>query len=504
MTAFANDTELWAALDDRTRALLERRGSTRGLKSRGWLVRRALLTADVVGLTVAFALAQHLYGPQAREDGALGGWGELLVFLISLPAWVVAAKFYGLYDRDEERADHSTVEDSAGIFHLVTVCTFLLFAISLLTKWFNPPFTKLFVFWFIAIASVMLARFGARAFCRRQPHYLQNTVIVGAGDVGQVVARKLLKHPEYGLNLLGFVDGDARERMPGLERLNVLGDQQDVLYLVRLLAIDRVIIAFSSHTDDEVADLVRELSRLSVQVDVVPRLFDVISPGIEIRTVEGLPICSLPPARLSRSSLLIKRALDLAGASLGLLVVAPVFLAAAVAIRIDSPGPVFFRQYRTGEREQIFRIWKFRTMVQDADERKHEYAHLNKHLAPGGDPRMFKIDDDPRETRLGRWLRRTSLDELPQLINVLAGEMSLVGPRPLILDEMRHVNGWAQRRLDLRPGMTGLWQVLGRDGIGFEEMVRLDYVYVTNWSLSGDLALLAKTIPVLMRGREIN
>ena len=141
-------------------------------------------------------------------------------------------------------------------------------------------------------------------------------------------------------------------------------------------------------------------------------------------------------------------------------------------------------------------------MVLDADDRKQEFAHLNKHLAPGGDPRMFKIEGDPRITRLGSWLRRTSIDELPQLINVLRGEMSLVGPRPLILDEMAFVSDWAGRRLDLRPGITGLWQVLGRDDISFDEMVRLDYRYVTGWSLWSDVALLLRTVPAIAQSNR--
>jgi lipopolysaccharide/colanic/teichoic acid biosynthesis glycosyltransferase len=162
---------------------------------------------------------------------------------------------------------------------------------------------------------------------------------------------------------------------------------------------------------------------------------------------------------------------------------------------------MFFRQARVGQRGRVFSIWKFRSMTSDADARKEEVSHLNKHLAPGGDPRMFKVQSDPRCTRLGGWLRRTSLDELPQLLNVLVGEMSLVGPRPLIPEEHRFVSTWAKRRLDLRPGMTGLWQVLGRDEIGFEEMVRLDYRYVTRWSLWRDVVLLVQTVPAVLRHR---
>jgi lipopolysaccharide/colanic/teichoic acid biosynthesis glycosyltransferase len=237
-----------------------------------------------------------------------------------------------------------------------------------------------------------------------------------------------------------------------------------------------------------------------VHVDVVPRLFELIGPGVDIHSVEGMPLVGLTPFRLSRSSQFVKRAADVTVALVALVVLAPLFALIALVIKLDSPGPVFFRQLRMGSGGETFRIFKFRTMTADADERKAELAHLNKHVRNGGDPRMFKIEGDPRVTRSGRVLRRYMLDELPQLVNVLGGKMSLVGPRPLILDEDRHVDGWARKRLDLKPGMTGLWQVLGRSDIPFDEMVKLDYVYVTSWSLWNDIRLLLRTIPLVARG----
>jgi lipopolysaccharide/colanic/teichoic acid biosynthesis glycosyltransferase len=180
-------------------------------------------------------------------------------------------------------------------------------------------------------------------------------------------------------------------------------------------------------------------------------------------------------------------------------VLAPVLAIVAVAIKLDSRGPVFFRQLRMGERGNPFRIWKFRTMRPDADARKAEIAHLNMHV---DDPQMFKAPHDPRVTRIGGFLRRWSLDELPQLFNVLQGEMSIVGPRPLILDEDEHVHDWARKRLDLKPGITGLWQAMGSSEIPFEEMVHLDYLYVTGWSPLTDLKLALRTIPAVLRERH--
>jgi lipopolysaccharide/colanic/teichoic acid biosynthesis glycosyltransferase len=231
----------------------------------------------------------------------------------------------------------------------------------------------------------------------------------------------------------------------------------------------------------------------------VPRLFEMVGPNVGIHMVEGLPLVGLPPVRLSRTDKLLKRTFDLLVAALGLLILAPFFALVALVIKLDSRGPVFFRQLRMGCGDRSFSILKFRTMAADADERKGDVAHLNKHLRNGGDPRMFKIPNDPRQTRIGRFLRRYSLDEMPQLINVIRGEMSLVGPRPLILDEDQHIREWGRQRLNLKPGITGPWQVSGRTEIPFDEMVRLDYLYVTSWSLLADLKLIFRTFPTIVR-----
>lgn len=489
-----------STLDPRTLEILERRRRTTVVKRRGWLMRRMLLASDLAGLAISFGLAEWIYGTLAHV-GRFDAFGESMLFAVSLPLWVVMAKLYGLYDRDEERADHSTADDVMGVFHLITVGTWLLFAGAYLTRLAAPQLPKLLTFWALAVVAVPLVRSAARARCRRSIHYLQNAVIVGAGDVGQEVARKLLKHPEYGINLVGLVDGQPKERADDLGDVAILGTLEDIPTLVRLLDIERVIVAFSNDDLPLLLRVVRDLNELEVQVDVVPRFYEVLSPGVDLHSVEGLPLLGVRPPRLSRSSAFLKRQLDIIASASGLLLLSPLFALAALAIKLDSSGPVFFRQVRMGARDRTFRIVKFRTMTADADERKSAVAHLNKHAQEGGDSRMFKIEDDPRVTRVGRWLRRFSIDELPQLWNVLVGEMSLVGPRPLILDEHVHVTDWAGRRLDLRPGITGLWQVLGRDGIPFGEMIALDYQYVTSWSLGGDLRLLLKTIPSVVGGR---
>jgi len=495
--------ELSDAVGARTLEILERRRKTAVIRRRGWLVRRMLLLADVAGLMLALLAAEWIVNSHS-STGALDAHAELAFFVITIPAWIVIAKLYGLYDHDEERTDHSTADDFAGVFHMVTVCSWLFLMGCYVSRAAHPSLPKLALFWGLAVVLVTTGRASARAVSRRSVLYLQNTVIVGAGDVGQLIAKKLLQHPEYGINLVGFVDAQPKERREDLEHLALLGPPERLASVVRLFDVERVIVAFSNERHDETLDLIRELKDLDqdIQIDLVPRLFELVAPGVGVHTVEGLPLVSLPATKLSRSSKLLKRAMDLCLALAALVFLAPLFAMTAVLIRLDSAGPVFFRQIRMGCGGQTFRIFKFRSMHADAEERKAKLAHLNKHRAAGGDARMFKIPGDPRITRVGRWLRRFSIDELPQLFNVLRGEMSLVGPRPLVLDEDRHVESWALRRRELKPGITGVWQVNGRDGIPFAEMTQLDYLYVTGWSLRRDCALILRTVPAIFRTRS--
>ena len=493
--------QIASAMDDRTLEILERRRATSTVRRRGWLVRRMLLAADLLGLGIAFIAAQLLLGLDPSAPNPVDATMEWVLFFGTLPAWIVVAKLYGLYERDEERTDHSTVDDMRDVFHMVTVGAWVLVLAAWLTGLARPDIIKLALFWAFAIAFITLGRATARTFCRSRITYQQNAVIVGAGEVGQLVGRKLLQHPEYGINLVGFVDAEPKERRPDLEHLTLLGPPERLATIIRLFDIERVLIAFSNESHDSTLQLIRSLKDLDVQIDIVPRLFDIVGTEIGIHTVEGLPLLGLRPLRLSASSQLLKRGMDVCLAGLGLLLLAPTFALVALAIKLESPGPVFFRQERMGTGGRTFRILKFRTMTADAEERKGEVAHLNKHAKNGGDPRMFKIAADPRVTTVGHYLRRFDLDEFPQLLNVIRGEMSLVGPRPLILIEDVHVQDWARNRLNLRPGMTGVWQVLGRSEIPFEEMTKLDYLYVTNWSLVSDLKLIGRTIPAILKRR---
>jgi exopolysaccharide biosynthesis polyprenyl glycosylphosphotransferase len=245
----------------------------------------------------------------------------------------------------------------------------------------------------------------------------------------------------------------------------------------------------------ELRRLAWQLEGTGVDLVVAPQLTDIAGPRVHIRPVEGLPLLYVEEPKISGVGWLIKNALDRLLALLGLIVLSPVFLAVAIAIRFSDKGPIFFRQARTGREGQTFRVWKFRTMYVDAEDRLAEMDDLNE-----SDGMLFKIRDDPRVFPVGRFLRASSIDELPQLINVLMGEMSLVGPRPLPADDGDFL-GDVRRRLLVRPGITGLWQVSGRSDLSWDDAVRLDLYYVDNWSLVLDVHILWRTIGVVLRSK---
>jgi exopolysaccharide biosynthesis polyprenyl glycosylphosphotransferase len=470
----------------------------RHVASRGWLMRRLLLFADGVGLLAAFFAAMALAPATSVEDTVKVRW-EIALFVASLPLWALLARLHGLYDRDEERTDHSTVDDIVGVFQVVTLGTWSFLVVTYGLDLPHPPLGRLVLFWLLAVGLVPLLRAGIRMVGRRQAAYVQNVIIVGSGAVARLLEAKIEKHPEYGLRVVGFVDHDAGASPNGSGQIRLLGTTDDLPALVHDHRVERVVIAFSTDSHEQTLAVIRATQSSDVQIDIVPRMFEVLGTNAQLHTIEGIPLVGLPIPRLTHSERLLKRLLDVAGAMLGLVAFAPLFLVTAVLIKLDSRGPVFFRQVRMGVGGRTFSVFKFRTMVRDAEDRKPEVEHLNMHVHV--DPRMFKIPNDPRITRVGGFLRRWRIDELPQLVNVLRGEMSLVGPRPLILDEHQHVERWARRRLNLKPGMTGLWQVLGASDIPFDEMTKLDYLYVTNWSLREDLRLILLTLPALTRAR---
>jgi exopolysaccharide biosynthesis polyprenyl glycosylphosphotransferase len=261
---------------------------------------------------------------------------------------------------------------------------------------------------------------------------------------------------------------------------------------------DRVVLCDASADEQELLDLVHRCKELALKVSLLPQLFSAMGPSVEVDDVEGVTVLGINPPVLPRTSRYLKRSLDLVVSATALLLAAPFMLLIALAIKVESRGPVFFKQRRIGRGGRPLHVVKFRTMVVDAEQQTQQLMASSQHSG------WLKLDHDPRITRVGRVLRRLSLDEIPQLWNILKGQMSLVGPRPLIESEDRQVDGWARTRLELTPGLTGLWQVLGRTNIPFDEMVKLDYLYVTNWSLWTDIRLILRTFPAVIMRRGAN
>ena len=450
--------------------------------------RRWLAVADVVAILAAYGCVWLLNPPPVD---LLTRWP----LLAALPGWVLLNKLMGLYDRDDKVVHKSTLDELPRILNSVTLGSLLAFMLFPVFSDIETLRGQTMVFW-LSLMGLMPALRATARFWVRERHGKERCLIVGRPAMSALIARKLDQHPEYATHVVGFVDEaeDAVVAEHGV--LPKLGGVEDFAAVCERHAVERVLVGFSSISHEQLLDIIRQAKRARIKISIVPRLSEVIGHNAVVDEIEGMTVLSLRGLTRSRSSLLLKRGIDVAGALGGLVVLSPLLLAIAAAVKLTSRGPVLYRQERAGRDGRRFRMLKFRTMVANADQLKPALLHLNE-----ADGIMFKISDDPRITRLGRVLRRTSIDELPQLVNVLRGEMSLVGPRPLVPAEADHVIGWHRARLDLKPGLTGPWQVLGRTAIPFHEMVKIDYLYVAEWSLWNDVRLLLRTLPVVVFAR---
>jgi exopolysaccharide biosynthesis polyprenyl glycosylphosphotransferase len=337
-------------------------------------------------------------------------------------------------------------------------------------------------------AAAGLTRAAARVNVHRVPELQQRTLIVGSGVVAERLLERLYNHPELGLRPIGYVDDDNGEGVPvGLPRLGGL------LALPELIAedrLDRVMVAFSRAHHEDLLEVLRVSRDAGIAVDVIPRLFEFLDGARTVDQIGGMPLLSIDVPSFTPFSRAAKRALDVAGASLALLILSPLLITISIAIKLDTRGPVLFRQLRSGRGGRFFTVYKFRSM------------RMGSTVEVRDDGAIVKDVDDARITRVGRLIRRFSLDEAPQLLNVLKGDMSLVGPRPLVTAEAAALTaGWHARRADLRPGLTGPWQIAGRSNIPFHEMIRFDYQYVAGWSLARDIEILLATVPAVLSGR---
>jgi exopolysaccharide biosynthesis polyprenyl glycosylphosphotransferase len=348
----------------------------------------------------------------------------------------------------------------------------------------------------VALLSAARAiRRSAEAQLRQRGHGVQRVLIVGAGEVGRAVMRTMVARADLGYKVVGFVDDDPVRGSTDVGRFRGLGSLDGIETLLAAEPVDEVIITLPWMYQRKIAGVVRVCERLGVRPRVVPDLFQPSLSRVDVDDLGGIPLIGIKDHTPPREGLIVKRIMDVIVAAAGLLLLWPLFLVVAALIKLDSPGPVFFRQTRVGQRGKLFEVIKFRSMLKGAEERQPALADLNQASGP-----LFKIKDDPRRTRVGRVIRRLSIDELPQLFNVLRGDMSIVGPRPGLPVEVEKYEPWQAQRLDVPQGITGLPLASGRSDLTFDAICLLDVYYIENWSPALDLTIMLRTIPQVLFG----
>jgi exopolysaccharide biosynthesis polyprenyl glycosylphosphotransferase len=459
------------------------------LRRRDALQRRLLSLVDVFAAYVALLVAVYAV---KGDSVSLAPWAILVA-----PFVVVASKVIGLYDRDQHLLRKTTLDEIPQILNLAVVyaLTTWLAETIVLHGYLSRP--QVFTLTLCTFALITLGRLSIRAAVLTATSQ-ERCIVLGSPASARRIAGKLQHARSTNAVVVGRVSIDAFEAQDGSDTgaAAKLGDFRSLVRIIGEYAVERVIIAPGHDGEDEVLDAIRVIEALGVKVSVLPRLLEVVGSSSSFDDVDGVWLLGVRHFGLTRSSEALKRVTDVVGAAATLILLLPLFLILAVAVKLSSRGPVFFSQKRIGRQGEVFEMLKFRSMVVGADAVKEALRTLNE--AEGG---LFKINEDPRATRVGGFMRRTSLDELPQLLNVLRGEMSLVGPRPLVPDEDALIEGWQRRRLAVKPGMTGHWQIFGSARIPMQEMVKIDYLYGANWSIWLDMKILLRTIPYILGRR---
>ncbi len=440
--------------------------------------RVALVAADAIAVVASMLLVAVLTGD------SLTPWA-----LAVLPLYVLVAKTAGLYDRDQFVLHKTTLDEVPVLVAVAAI--FVLFVQGIRALEFEGR-SHPFLFLALLVVLVVVTRVIARAATVRVTAS-ERVLVVGDAPTASMIKRKLAADPSLNATVVGRV---AAQREPQELGDHLLGTVDELAGVIKEHDVERVIVAPSLEGGDDVVDTVRLATASGVRVAVLPRLLEVIGTSVDFDDLGGRLLMGVRGFGLAPSSRFLKRAFDIVVATGLLLLLAPMLVFIALAVKLTSPGPVFFRQTRVGRHGREFQLLKYRTMVHDAEDRKDELLEHNQ-AAP-----LFKIANDPRTTRVGGILRRYSLDELPQLLNVLRGDMSLVGPRPLITDEDRLFSGWQRRRYHVAPGITGPWQILGSSRVPVEDMLTLDYLYCSSWSLWLDAKILARTIPYVLSRRS--
>lgn len=413
--------------------------------------------------------------------------------------WLLALWNDGMYDLERltwGMGELSKVARAIGL----GVVVFILATYALKTPGLSRGWTLLsFAF---AVAFVTAGRLGVRgwlAAARRKGRMHRRTLVLGTNAEALSILHTLLRDTSQGMTPIGCLTSTKSDEL-GLDYCDgvvpVLGHAREVKQVVVEDEVDTVIIAGSAFDHEVISRIIAELRGLDVSIHVSSGLFDILTSRVLVRDIAGVPLITVRGVSLSPARLRTKRVFDIIVSLLVVIVGMPLWLAIAIAIKLESPGPVFYKQARVGLNGAAFGMYKFRSMVNDAEARLSQLVEDNEATGP-----LFKMKDDPRVTRVGKWMRKFSIDEFPQLLNVLRGEMSLVGPRPPLIHETQQYTESHWRRLGVPPGMTGLWQVSGRSSLTFDEMVRLDLYYIENWSVGFDMSLIMRTIPAVVLAR---
>jgi exopolysaccharide biosynthesis polyprenyl glycosylphosphotransferase len=454
---------------------------------------RRLLSADVFGLALAAFIGPLLLSLISSNPDSSAGHSTrvYLCNLAVIPLFIAVFGIYGLYRGVTRRISKSVFSDLRNIVHALMISGFLYAIIGYVARkdvgLQELSVGKIVAMCLVAVITIPLARVVAYGLLGHASVGSVPVIVVGTGKLAQTVSSHLRAHSS--VDFVGFVDDNP------LGRSDVIGELEDLPELCRRHNVARVVVCFSRTHPERTTEMLKSLAG-QVGVSIVPRYYELITARSHFEDLSGLPMLDIAPASLSAGSRFLKRSFDIVVSSVALMVAIPFFLVVAAVIKATSAGPVFFRQVRTGRNEQPFSMMKFRTMYEGSEDRRTELEHLNEVDGP-----LFKVQNDPRVTRVGRLLRKTSLDEFPQLINVWKGDMSLVGPRPFVVPEAMKIEGWARKRFEARPGMTGLWQVSGRNELSHLELCRLDYLYVASWSFWWDMQILWQTPSTIFRGR---
>ncbi|MFQ5341304.1 MAG: undecaprenyl-phosphate glucose phosphotransferase [Anaerolineae bacterium] len=455
---------------------------------------------DVILINIAFALAYWLRyqveWPAALDSGNFQPYRVWFPIGLTLTGILLLAyQLEGVYDL---KRGIRWLDDLSKLF------TGTLIGIAVLTVLtFNarPQFYSRLMLGYagvliVAVLGASRLVFGTiRAWRYRRGIGVDRVLVVGCGDIGRTVMGSIMARPELGYQVAGFLDDDPERQHQDLGRFRALGSVDALPAVLRSQDIDEVIVALPWRSIDQIMDIMAHCEPLGVRARIVPDLFQLRLNRVDIDDISGVPLIGVRDASIRGWNRAIKRLSDIVVAAISLVVASPLLAVVAILIKWDSPGPVLFPQIRVGRDGRQFTLYKFRSMVVGADEEKDRLLNLNEASGP-----LFKIRDDPRLTRVGRWLRRLSIDELPQLWNVLNGDMSLVGPRPPVPAEVDQYQPWHRKRLLISPGVTGLWQVSGRSKLTFDEMVMLDLFYAENWSLWLDFKIMLRTIPTVIMG----